>query len=165
VTPNYATLRPTIGIPSSLALPAGGIFGLHPALAPLKPYYDNGTFGVVTRRVSRAVCVATFQDEAELERAAPGSNARTGWLDRVLEVRGGGTAFQSVQLGSSMLPGQLIGPAPSMALSSVSDFSLNVWSGYQPAYSTALAAMHAGLAHPVASQAAITLAALDTTAQ
>ncbi|MCW2545755.1 MAG: hypothetical protein JWN96_215 [Mycobacterium sp.] len=162
--PNYATLRPTIGIPASLALPAGGIFGLHPALAPLAPYYASGQLGVVHAAGQPTGVRSHFQDEAELERAAPGSDARTGWLDRVLEVRGSGTAFQSVELGSSMLPGQLIGSAPSMALSSVSDFSLNVWEGYQPAYSAALASMHAGLAHPVASQAAITLAALDTTA-
>jgi uncharacterized protein (DUF1501 family) len=162
--PNYATLRPTIGIPSSLALPAGGIFGLHPALAPLAPYYASGQFGVVHAAGQPTGVRSHFQDEAELERAAPGSDARTGWLDRVLEVRGSGTAFQSVELGSSMLPGQLIGSAPSMALSSVADFSLNVWSGYQPAYSTALSAMHAGLNHPVASQAAMTLSALSTTA-
>jgi uncharacterized protein (DUF1501 family) len=162
--PNYATLRPTIGIPANLALPAGGIFGLHPALAPLAPYYASGQLGVVHAAGQPTGVRSHFQDEAELERAAPGSGARTGWLDRVLEVRGSGTAFQSVELGSSMLPGQLIGSAPSMALSAVSDFSLNVWEGYQPAYSAALASMHAGLAHPVAAQAAITLAALDTTA-
>ncbi len=47
-----------------------------------------------------------------------------------------------------MIPNSLIGPAPSLALASVADFSLNIWSGYQPAYNTALAAMHAGLDHP-----------------
>jgi uncharacterized protein (DUF1501 family) len=150
--PNYATLRPNIGIPSSLALPAGGIFGLHPALAPLKPYYDSGKLGVVHAAGQPNGVRSHFEDDVELERAAPGSDARTGWLDRVLELRGIGTAFQSVELGSSMLPGQLIGPAPSLALSSVADFSLNVYSGYQPYFGAALSAMHAGLEHPVASQ-------------
>ena len=160
--PNYATLRPNIGIPSSLALPAGGIFGLHPALAPLKPFYDNGKLGVVHAAGQPTGVRSHFEDEEELERAAPGSDARTGWLDRVLELRGLGTAFQSVELGSSMLPGQLVGAAPSLALSSVSDFSLNIWGGYQPYFSTALTAMHTGLAHPVASQAELTLAALSS---
>ena len=162
--PDYATLRPNIGIPSSLAIPAGGIFGLHPALAPLKPFYASGKLGIVHAAGQPNGVRSHFEDEEELERAAPGSDARTGWLDRVLELRGIGTAFQSVELGSSMLPGQLVGPAPSMALSSLADFSLNIWSGYQPYFSTALSGMYAGLAHPAASQAALTLDALGTAA-
>jgi uncharacterized protein (DUF1501 family) len=163
--PNYASLRPNIGIPSSLALPAGGIFGLHPALAPLKPYYDGGQFGVVHAAGQPTGVRSHFKDEAELERAAPGSDVRTGWLDRVLEVRPGtSTQFQSVQLGSSMLPGQLIGPAPSLALASVSDFSMNVWAGYQPAFNSALTDMYTGLSAPVASQAALAMSALGATA-
>jgi uncharacterized protein (DUF1501 family) len=159
--PSYATLRPNIGIPSSLALPAGGIFGLHPALAPLKPYYESGSLGVVHAAGQPNGVRSHFEDEEALERGAPGTGARTGWLDRVLELRGMGTAFQSVELGSSMLPGQLVGAAPSLALSSVADFSLNIWSGYEPYFGTALSDMHAGLAHPVASQAQLTLAALN----
>ncbi len=161
--PNYATLRPNVGIPSSLAIPAGGIFGLHPALAPLKPYYASGQFGIVHAAGMPTGVRSHFQDESELERAAPGSDVRTGWIDRVLEVRGPGTAFQTLELGSGMLPNSLIGPAPSMALTNIADFSLNIWSGYQPAFSTALGAMHSGLTHPVAKQAAITLSALSTT--
>jgi uncharacterized protein (DUF1501 family) len=160
--PNYATLRPTLGIPSSLALPAGGIFGLHPALAPLKPYYDSGKFGVVHAAGQPNGVRSHFQDEATLEQAAPNSDVRTGWLDRVLEIRGLGTAFQSVELGSSMLPGQLTGAAPSMALSSVGDFSLNLYDGYRPAYTAALGSMYAGVGLPVAPQAALTLDALGT---
>ncbi len=161
--PHYATLRPDIGIPANLALPAGDIFGLHPALSPLKPYYDSGQFGVVHAAGQPGGVRSHFRDESELERAAPGTGVLTGWLDRVLEARGTGTAFQAVEVGSSMIPNQLIGPAPSLALASVADFSLNIWSGYQPAYNTALAAMHAGLDHPVATQAALTLDALGTT--
>ena len=161
--PDYAKLRPSLGIPTALALPAGGVFGLHPALAPLKPYYDSGQFGVVHAAGMPTGVRSHFKDEAELERAAPGSDVRTGWLDRVLEVRGPGTAFQAVELGG-MLPNSLIGPAPSMAMTSLSDFALTIWDGYEPAYSSALGAMHAGLTHPVARQAALTLSALSTTA-
>src|SRR4051794_40998248 len=38
--PDYALARPGIGIPSAALLPVGGIFGLHPALAPLKSFWD-----------------------------------------------------------------------------------------------------------------------------
>ena len=162
--PDYAKLRPNLAIPSGLALPAGGIFGLHPALAPLKPFYDSGTLGIVHAAGQPNGVRSHFQDESELERAAPGTNVRTGWIDRVLEQRLPGTAFQAVELGSSMLPNSLIGPAASLALADVADFSLAIWSGYQPAFGTALGSMHAGLAHPVAKQAGLTLDALTTTA-
>ncbi|HEX4015541.1 MAG TPA: DUF1501 domain-containing protein [Frankiaceae bacterium] len=162
--PSYSKLRPNLAIPSGLALPAGGIFGLHPALAPLKPYYDSGQFGVVHAAGQPNGVRSHFQDEAELERAAPGTSVRTGWIDRVLEQRVPGTAFQAVELGSSMLPNSLIGPAASLAMADIADFSLAIWSGYQPAFGAALASMHTGLAHPVAKQAGLTLDALGTTA-
>jgi uncharacterized protein (DUF1501 family) len=159
---NYARLRPNIGIPSGLALPAGGIFGLHPALAPLKPFYDGGQLGFVHAAGQPNGVRSHFQDESELERAAPGTTVTTGWIDRVLELRSVGSAFQAVELGSSMIPNSLIGPAPSLALADVADFSLALWNGYQPAFNTALASMHTGLAHPVAAQASLSLEALST---
>ncbi len=162
--PDYAKLRPQLAIPSGLALPAGGIFGLHPALAPLKPFYDSGQLGIVHAAGQPNGVRSHFQDEAELERAAPGTSVATGWIDRVLQLRTPGTTFQAVELGSSMLPNSLIGPAASLALQDVSDFSLSLWSGYQPAFGAALASMHAGLAHPVAKQAGLTLDALSTAA-
>jgi uncharacterized protein (DUF1501 family) len=162
--PNYAKLRPNLGIPSGLALPAGGIFGLHPALAPLKPFYDAGQLGFVHAAGQPNGVRSHFQDQSELERAAPGTNVATGWIDRTLELRLPGTAFQAVELGSSMIPNSLIGPASSLALANVAEFSLAVWSGYQPAFDTALGSMHSGLAHPVAKQAELTLEALGTAA-
>jgi uncharacterized protein (DUF1501 family) len=159
--PDYAKLRPTLGIPSSLALPAGGIFGLHPALAALKPYFDAGQLGVVHAAGNPAGVRSHFKDEAELEKAAPGTGLATGWLERVLETRPAGTAFQATELGGTMTPGALIGPAPSLALNTVADFSLNVWSGYQPGFSNALSSLYGGgLTHPSAAPAAVTMGAL-----
>lgn len=162
--PNYATLRPTIGIPSSLALPLGGVFGMHPALAPIKPLYDRGQLAVIHAVGQPTGTRSHFKDSEEIERAAPGTSVRTGWLDRVLGVRGTGTAFQATQLGSNMLPGSLLGPAPDLAMTSIDNFSLSIWDGYRPQFTAALAAMHTGVDHPVAQQAATTLAALSTTA-
>jgi uncharacterized protein (DUF1501 family) len=162
--PAYAGLRPTIGIPSSLALPLGGIFGMHPALAPIKPLYDAGKLAVVHAVGQPTGSRSHFKDTEEIERAAPGTSLRTGWLDRVLGVRGAGTPFQAVQLGSNMVPGSLLGPAPELAMTAVDSFTLPVWDGYRSQFTTALAAMHAGVDHPVAQQATTTLAALSTTA-
>jgi len=162
--PDYARIRPNIGLPSSLALPAGGVFGLHPALAPLQPLWAAGSFGAVHAVGQPSGSRSHFRDSEELERAAPGSSLRTGWLDRVLAVRGSGTAFQAVELGSEMVPSSLAGPMPAMAMSSVDEFQLSVWDGVRPQFRTALAALHAGVTHPVALQASTTLAAVDTTA-
>jgi uncharacterized protein (DUF1501 family) len=63
-----------------------------------------------------------------------------------------------------MLPGSLMGPAPDLAMTSIDSFALNIWDGYRTQFTTALAAMHAGVTHPVAQQAATTLAALSTAA-
>ena len=161
---NYATLRPTIGIPSSLALPLGGVFGLHPALAAIKPLYDGGKLAVVHALSQPNPTRSHFEAQAELEKAAPGSSLTTGWLDRVLGVRGGGTSFQAVQMGSSMLPDSLMGPAPSLAMTGVDDFELSVWSGYQTPFVNALSALYSGVAAPVAEQVTATLGALSTTA-
>src|SRR4051812_39944055 len=42
---NYAGLRPNIAVKDSLDL--DGFFGLHPALAPLKPIYDAKQLAIV----------------------------------------------------------------------------------------------------------------------
>lgn len=162
--PNYATLRPNIGIPSSLALPLGGVFGLHPGLAAIKPLYDGGKLAVVHALSQPDPTRSHFEAQAELERAAPGTTLTTGWLDRVLSVRGSGTSFQAVQMGSNLLPDSLMGPAPSLSMTGVDDFGLWVWSGYNPAFTNALSSLYSGVAAPVADQVTATLGALSTTA-
>ena len=89
------------------------MFGMHPAMAPLKPLWDAGTFGVVHAVGQAQPNRSHFSAMEELERAAPGTSMRTGWLDRVLGVRGPGTAFQGMQLGSSMAALAFLGPSRS----------------------------------------------------
>jgi uncharacterized protein (DUF1501 family) len=162
--PNYAKLRPNIGIPSALALPLGGVFGLHPGLAAIKPLYDVGKLAVVHALSQPNPTRSHFEAQAELEKAAPGSNLRTGWLDRVLGVRGSGTSFQAVQMGSSMLPDSLMGPEPTLAMPGVDSFALSVWDGYKTPFVNALSSLYSGVAAPVADQVTATLGALSTTA-
>src|SRR3954452_23199938 len=45
--PDYLRLRPTIGLPAGSLLPLDGIFGLHPALAPLLPLWRSGALAAV----------------------------------------------------------------------------------------------------------------------
>jgi uncharacterized protein (DUF1501 family) len=162
--PDYAGLRPNIGIPQSLALPLGGVFGLHPGLAAIKPLYDGGKLAVVHALAQPDPTRSHFEAQEYMEIAAPGSNLRTGWLDRVLGVRGSGGSFQAVEMGSSMLPDSLLGPAPTLAMTAVDDFTLSIWDGYKTPFMTALGSLYSDVASPMAAQVSTTLAAVGTTA-
>ena len=162
--PDYARLRPTIAVPASTALPTGDrMFGLHPALAPLKPLWDAGTLGAVHAVGSPDGSRSHFSATEELERAAPGTSIRTGWLDRVLGLRGATDVFSAAHLGSGTPPPMLAGPSPEFASSSLRRFSLasSEWVG--PRLETALRALHTA-ATPESTAARLTLDAVATAA-
>ena len=58
-----------------------------------------------------------FQAMEEMERAAPGSSVRTGWLDRVSSAQGAGAAFATVGVDVEANQRALIGPAPELLIS------------------------------------------------
>ena len=61
-----------------------------------------------------------------MERAAPGTSSRTGWLDRVIGVNGlTGSSFQAVQVGGTLPPESLLGPNPELAMYSLDGFRLS----------------------------------------
>jgi uncharacterized protein (DUF1501 family) len=167
--PDYLRLRPTIGIAPSRLLPLDSRFGLHPALAPLLPFWRAGTFGVVHAVGQADPTRSHFEAMAELERAAPGTSLRTGWLDRTLaQLTSGSPAssmFRAVQVGSGSVGGALAGPQPELALRGIDDFELaGAWDATERArWTTALTRLHAG-AHPdLAAPASGVLGALATT--
>ncbi len=163
--PDYATARPSIAVPVSRALATGDRrFGLHPALAPLKPLWDGGQMAAVHAVGTPDLSRSHFQATEELERAAPGTSVRTGWLDRVLGAAGGGTPFQAVQLGDSAPSGLLAGPEPVVATESLKDFALAGSSWLGPRFATTLRALHRDVSSPAVGPAQITLDALDTAA-
>ena len=120
--PDYATWRSATRVPTNKLL-AGTIdplFGLHPSFAPLLPYWTAGTFGVVQACGLWAPDRSHFEAQAEMERAAPGSSTRSGWLDRVIGVNGlTGSSFQAVQVGDTLPPDSLLGPNPELAMDSL----------------------------------------------
>ena len=163
--PNLYSRRPTIAVPSGALLAKDAMFGLHPAMAPLVPFWDAGTFGVVHACGLPAPNRSHFDAMEEMERAAPGSSTRTGWLDRTIGLRSSGTAFQSVQMGSSLPAEALAGPHPDLAMNDIGDFRL---SGVDdPAdlvpWTTALGALHDGAGPELASPTASALGAVATT--
>ncbi len=160
--PAYASWRPTIGIPQNALLPLDAMFGLHPAMQPLMPFWNAGTFGAVHAVGQVNPTRSHFEAMEEMERAAPGASARSGWIDRTLGLRTTGTAFQGMQLGSGMAASSFIGPTPELAIWSVDSFELS------GAYDTtqrlrwqkALRAAHEGSPATIGGPATTTLDAL-----
>ena len=114
--PGYLAGRSRTAIPAGRLLAADPLFGLHPALEPLLPMWDAGTFGAV-----HAVGLATptrshFAAMEAVEDADPGSPERRGWINRVVGVIGGGEPQQAMALGTPMVPTALYGPTPTLSV-------------------------------------------------
>ena len=123
--PHYATWRPGIRLTANSALQLTGTFAMHPALAPLKAVWDSGDLAVVHAAGLPNPNRSHFSAMDEMERAAPGTSARTGWLDRTLGLHDPGGPFGAVQLGSSSIPFSLRGPQPELGMRSMSEFKLS----------------------------------------
>jgi uncharacterized protein (DUF1501 family) len=124
----YYRLRPSIAIarPGSAgggAIDLDGFFGLHPALAPLKPYWDNSSLAVVHACGSPDTTRSHFDAQDYMETATPGVKAtRDGWLNRYLQAqREARNPLRGVAVTRQM-PRVLQGAAASLALGDVGDF-------------------------------------------
>ena len=163
---DYQNWRPTTAVPQAelLAGTTDGTFGLHPSFAPLLPYWTAGSFGVVTACGLWAPDRSHFEAQAEMERAAPGSSTRTGWLDRVVGVNGlTGSSFQAVQVGDTLPPESLLGPNPELAMDSLANFHLSgVSAAERPLWDTALRALHSASPTALKQPTYTTLDAIQT---
>jgi uncharacterized protein (DUF1501 family) len=160
--PDYARWRPNVRIPTSRLIQLDQRFGMHPAMAPLKPLWDAGTFGMVHAVGQAEPNRSHFEAMEEMERAAPGTSTRTGWIDRVLGLRGSGTPFQGMQVGTSLADPSFLGPSPELAIDSIESFGLDAaWDGDElDRWETALRAMHGEAAEVLSAPAATALDAL-----
>jgi uncharacterized protein (DUF1501 family) len=133
----YYAMRPSIAIPQpSRVSPGGaidldGFFGLHPALAPLKPLYDRGLLAPVQAVGSPSTTRSHFDAQDYMESGTPDVKGTTdGWLNRYLAAKGtceeckiATTPFRAVSL-TPQTPRVLEGPAPTVAMNSVDEFSV-----------------------------------------
>ncbi|HEY1887809.1 MAG TPA: DUF1501 domain-containing protein, partial [Roseiarcus sp.] len=88
---NYYRLRPTlaIGKPRTAdgALDLDGRFGLHPALAPLTPFWRQGSLAFVHAAGSPDPTRSHFDGQDNIESGTPGNKATAdGWLNRLEDV-------------------------------------------------------------------------------
>ncbi len=165
--PDYALNRPTIGVPSGSAFQLDSMFGMHPALNALQSLWTSNKLAFVHAAGMASPNRSHFAAMDEMERAAPGSSARSGWLDRTLALHTVGGPFSAVQMGSSSLPESLAGPYPVLGMDSISGFNLKGAGSTQAGrdrWRNALNALHVQAPAGLHDSAAGTLGALDTAA-
>ncbi|WP_432509767.1 DUF1501 domain-containing protein [Kineococcus sp. SYSU DK001] len=152
---SYYAARPTIAVPRSTLLGLDQMFGLHPAMAPLMPFWRNGTFGVVHAVGQSDPTRSHFAAMERMELAAPGSSLRTGWIDRTIGSLGTGSVLGAVGI-SNQTPRAFAGPNQETTMTSLTDFNLIGPGDDRAKWHAALRRMHTG-ARPEVGQPATTL--------
>lgn len=135
---SYYSLRPAIAVgrPSAgagdAAIDLDGFFGLHPALAPLVPLWKRGMLAPIHAVGSPSSTRSHFDAQDYMESGTPDvKSTPDGWLNRYLATHGTCEAcaappashFRAVAL-TDRTPRILEGPAPTVAMSSVEDFTV-----------------------------------------
>lgn len=123
---HYYRERPRIAIPRNTLVDLDGHFGLHPALAPLKPFWDNGSLAAVQAVGSPDATRSHFDAQDYMESGTPGvKSTADGWANRYCrhnqEHRD--TPFRAVAFGPQ-LPRILAGTAPALAIDDLRTFGV-----------------------------------------
>ncbi len=137
----YYALRPSIAIPrpsprvQGAAIDLDGFFGLHPALAPLKPLYDRKLLAPIHAVGSPSATRSHFDAQDYMETATPDRKGTPdGWLNRLLAVEGtcdeckAPGAFRGVAM-SAQTPRSMQGPAETVAMNSIEQFTIRAAGG------------------------------------
>jgi uncharacterized protein (DUF1501 family) len=126
----YYSLRPTIAVPrpgngEGAAIDLDGFFGLNPALASLKPLYDNQHLAIVDAVGSPDPTRSHFDAQDYMESGTPGLKATAdGWMNRALpKNREKSSPLRAVSLGP-VLPRAMRGDRSAIAVQNVGDFQV-----------------------------------------
>ncbi len=119
--PVYYRARPRIAVPHERLLVPDGFFGLHPELAPLLPWWNAGNLAAIHATGLPVPNRSHFSAMEEVEDADPGSDARVGWLNRLVGADLIDSPLQAFGVGGGAPPGSLVGPAPFLTGESVDD--------------------------------------------
>lgn len=144
---NYYRMRPDIGVPRDQAIDLDGFFGLHPAMQPLKPLFDQRHLAIVHAAGSPDTTRSHFDAQDYMESGTPGIKAtQDGWLNRALQaetMRAGASssAFRAIVLGPQV-PRTLEGSIPAVAIDRLQDFSVGGKNPGAGALSDAFEAMY-----------------------
>lgn len=148
----YYQMRPTIAIQQNQVIDLDGFFGLHPAMQPLKPLWDQRHLAIVHACGSPDPTRSHFDAQDYMESGTPGvKSTNDGWLNRALQAEDAccaarkHTAFRAVALGTQV-PRTLEGRIPAVAVNNVRDFSVG---GQNPAAAPVAASFEAMYADSV----------------
>jgi uncharacterized protein (DUF1501 family) len=122
----YYRERPRIAIPRSAVVDLDGHFGLHPRLAPLKPFWDSGSLAVVPAVGSPDGTRSHFDAQDYMESGTPGVKSTTdGWANRYCQNarEHTDTPFRAVAFGPQ-LPRIMAGTAPALAIDDLRSFGV-----------------------------------------
>lgn len=160
--PVLEKVRPGLLLSERTALALDREFVLSSAFAPLEKYLKEGQLafipGVSDARLSRSHFQAA--DAGNLG-GLPTETGGRGWLDRLVDHLGRGTAFRSVGLGST-LPRSLVGTNGALSLGSVAALNLGGDPRFKDATARAIKGLFTGINHPVEESVAAELGALAT---
>jgi uncharacterized protein (DUF1501 family) len=127
---SYYQMRPTIAIQQNQVLDLNGFFGLHPAMQPLKPLWDQGHLAIVHATGSPDTTRSHFDAQDFMESGTPGVKITPdGWLNRALQAEDAAylcknsTAFRAVAIGSQV-PRTLQGKIPAIAVGNLQNFNV-----------------------------------------
>ena len=145
--PAYFSMRPTLAVPQKQILDLDGFFGLHPAMAPLKPLWDAKNLAIVHAAGSPDMSRSHFDAQDYMESGTPGVKATPdGWLNRALQAEDAARArktspFRAVAMGTQM-PRTLQGKLEAVALNNLNDFSVGGHGNAAPSVSSSFEAMY-----------------------
>lgn len=159
----YYSARPTTAITKSRLQVADTTFGLHPAFAPLVPMWRSGQMAGLHAIGLPAPNRSHFEAMELVEDADPGSSARIGWINRMIAgLAAPSDVFDGIQIGSTVMPTSLVGPAPSLATGGFADLMMPFATDtvLKQRVSTALQAQYAATPGPLGAAGlnALTLA-------
>jgi len=158
--PVYYQARPHIAIPSDQLLAKNGFFGLHPRLAALMPLWNAGEMAVVHACGLPVANRSHFDAMEQLEDADPGSEARLGWLNRLLGTTAAASPLEGFYVGGGVVPTALFGPEPTMAAGDVDAVTI-AGDDWGPGRRASLHTLWDGGTTPLSSAMQITTEAVD----
>lgn len=128
---HYEAARENIAIPvtgDNAALPLEGIFGLHPAAAPLYELFQDNNLAVVHATGLPSDTRSHFDAMQEMELGTPGyKSGSTGWLTRLLQSASSisdDATLPALSVGS-LQPTSFAGSTEAIGMSSPKDFSFS----------------------------------------
>jgi len=113
--PGYYRARPSTAVPVNSLLCRDSMFGLHPAMAPLEPFWTSGELAAIQATGLAVPNRSHFSAIEQVEDAAPGSATRSGWINRMIGLGSSTGTLDAVQLGMNFPTAALLGDHPVLA--------------------------------------------------